>query len=318
MSDGKWPEVSKAAPCEACGRDHWCTRSPDGGTVRCRRVQSNKPCPKGKGWYHKAGGPIRFTARFAPAPPTPKRNDLALLARRFRTNLAPQRLALLSRHLDLSAESLNRLDVGWSAGERMLTAKGAWVPIFAYSFPMRDPATDGVVGLRMRSQTDKKFAFTGGAGGLFIPRGLCGGRVYLAEGPTDTAAAIDIGLNAFGRESCSAGDDLIVALLKKWRFDELVIFSQRDEAKLRNKSRPELGVFYPAQDGAERTAARARLYCQTVRIIMPPQGVKDVRIWKQQGATAADVEREVLLTPSRKLTIAKATSREGMEHATNR
>lgn len=302
-TQSKWPYVSRSKPCEICGRPDWCQISPDGGMALCHRVQSSKANKKGDGWFHKTSGAAPTASKsLQPRPaPQPARNDLHILAKRFTTAMHAARLNLLASSLGLSAESLTRLEVGWCADEPMLNSRGEWIRLRrCYSFPMRN-AEGRVTGLRMRSQDGRKFAFTGGTGGLFIPRDLQGDRLFVAEGPTDTAAAIDLGLNTIGRESCSAGVQLIIELIKRYRFPELVIFSQRDEAKPRNKQRPELGVWYPAQEGAERLAAIVRVYVPNVRVIMPPIGVKDIRIWKHQGATAADVQREVLKTPSRKL-----------------
>jgi hypothetical protein len=309
MLSDKWRSVRRSEPCPICGRPDWCQVATDGRGAICKRVESNRAM-KGGGWFHHLNtlGAASTAVRSLPPRPAPtlqRRNDLHLLAKSFATAMAPQRLDMFAHSLGLTPESLKRLDVGWCIDEPMLNGRGEQTRVKrCFSFPMRSVAGD-VVGLRMRSISGRKFAFTGGAGGLFIPRGLNSGRVYLLEGPTDTAAALDMGLNAIGRESCSAGVQLIIDMLKKWRFEELVIFSQRDEAKLRNKQRPDLGVWYPAQEGAEKLAVIARVYCPIVRVIMPPIGVKDVGIWLQRGGTGGDVEREVLRTPSRILKINK-------------
>jgi hypothetical protein len=224
---------------------------------------------------------------------------------KFSSGCSLARLHQLSRDLGLSIESLRKLDAGWAHGEPMFTRSGRWMNVHAWSFPMYD--VDRVAtGIRMRTLDGAKYAFNGGGGGLFIPRDLSGGgRVFLCEGPTDTAALLDLGFNVFGRESCNAGVELVARMLRKWRFDELVIFSQRDEAHERVKGKPEYGHFYPAQDGAAALAPIARLYVPSVRIIMPPADVgKDVRDWLHAGATADDVESLVAAAPSRQLRIA--------------
>jgi hypothetical protein len=241
----------------------------------------------------------------SPAAQAPRRNDLDHLARKFSSGCSLARLHQLSRDLGLSIESLRKLDAGWAHGEPMFTRSGRWMNVHAWSFPMYD--VDRVAtGIRMRTLDGAKYAFNGGGGGLFIPRDLSGGgRVFLCEGPTDTAALLDLGFNVFGRESCNAGVELVARMLRKWRFDELVIFSQRDEAHERVKGKPEYGHFYPAQDGAAALAPIARLYVPSVRIIMPPADVgKDVRDWLHAGATADDVESLVAAAPSRQLRIA--------------
>jgi hypothetical protein len=290
-SGTKWPYVNKSAPCAVCKRPDWCQRSPDGAVAKCRRVTSPKPNKDNSAWYHHVGaaGYVAPTPPASPTKPPPTRRDFELLARQSEKGLSPARLERIARELGISPASLRRLQIGWDAFRGV------------YTFPMREPEELHVTGIRTRYPDGRKRAIYGGSGGLFIPRELEPGvRAYLVEGPTDTGAALDLGLNAFGRENCSAGADYIVAALKRWRFPELIIFSQRDEAHYTSQGR----VYYPAQDGAERIAGRARLYCPDVRVIMPPPNVgKDVRDWTRKGATAADVERAAAEAPRRKLAV---------------
>jgi hypothetical protein len=207
----------------------------------------------------------------------------------------------------------------------MLNGDGVMRPCFAWSFPMRD-ATAKVVGLRMRAREPdartgkvRKYSFSGGTSGLHIPADFDqagqGGRGYLCEGPTDTAAAIDLGLHGpqgrvFGRTACESEVNLVLEMLKRWRFEQFVILSQRDEAKPINKRRPELGVFYPAQRGASTLAKLARLYVPDVRVVMPHEGIdgKDWRDALHAGVTGADVEQLVAAATPVQLKLTKSPS----------
>lgn len=313
----KWPYVTKAHPCPICSRPDWCQISTDGKVVKCQRMQSDRAA-KGSGWLH-------FTDGKAPSPPrphisksmaAPRRSDLHLLAAKFRSRCSDRWLSTLSRQLGLSLATLHRLDVGWSDGEEMYSERvGDLINVYGWSFPMRN-ADEAVVGIKIRTKKGAKFSFTGGRGGLFIPRGFydrTGGRGYLLEGPTDLGAALDLGLTAFGRDNNLAGADDIAAVLSRRRFDELVIFAQRDIVHLRDKYRPEKGIWFPSQNGAIRIAPRARLYCPSVRIIRPPatRGRKvDVRDWMHAGATAADVEQ--LVTEARLISLKFTTPNKSM------
>jgi len=299
MESIRWPYVRKSAPCKICGRPDWCQVSPDGLVAKCRRVESARPNKMGDAWFHHLNERACQAAAHASAPPLcSSRHDWNLLARSCVTALSPDRLGFLARTLGLSCESLKRLDVGWYAKQR------------AFTFPMRNPVTLDVLGIRTRFMQAQpghaaKASIRGGNGGLFIPRELRGGdRLFIVEGPTDAAALMDLGFNAvIGRESCNAGVHLVVALLKAQRFESVVIVSDRDTPKPRIKGRPELGTWCPGQEGAERLARIARYNHPIVRVILPPPGIKDARDWKRAGATAQDIEREVLKAPARKLVI---------------
>lgn len=208
-----------------------------------------------------------------------------------------ERLDRLAEQLGLTTHSLRRLSIGW-AGERWCGK--CEQTHYAWSFPMSDVA-GAVHGLRLRFIVcGHKSAVTGGHEGLFIPRDLnASERIFICEGPTDTAALLDLGLNAIGRPSCRGGVPLTAELLKAKRVGELVIFADGDG---------------PGQEGAAALAARARLFCPVVRIVTPPAGVKDARQWRQRGATAADVAILVDAAPPFRLLVKsnKTKSREGM------
>ena len=158
----------------------------------------------------------------------------------------------------------------------------------AWSFPMRDASGD-VVGIRLRRRDGRKFAVKGGRDGLFIPTDLPkGDPLLIAEGPTDTAALLDLGLSVIGRPNCLGGSGLIVQLLKRRASREVAIVADGDAAGRR---------------GAENLASILALYIPDVRIVAPPAGVKDARQWKQAGVTHGDVQAAIDAAPVKKLTV---------------
>jgi hypothetical protein len=242
----------------------------------CMRVHSDHVQPGG-GWFHRLDG---SQAAISPPPATPPippatRHDLGIMAQSFASAMSPGRLQRLAQHLGVSAQSLERLDTGWDA------RRGVW------TCPMRYPSMQ-VCGISLRPLMGKKFSMRGGTNGLFIPRDLAGDHLFVCEGPTDTAAMLDLGFAAIGRPSCSGGVPLIVELLKAQRIKELTIVADGDE---------------PGQKGAEQLARAARLYCVTVKTITPPLGIKDARAWKLAGATSRDVQRVVANAYARRLQI---------------
>jgi hypothetical protein len=282
LNASKWRSARSTSPCPICGKPDWCQLAVDGRGAICRRIQSDKPQKSG-GWFHHVNNGAAPTAADRPAPrpaPQPSIQELHLLAWSFSSAISPPWMQRFAQQLGLSAECLERLDVGFSVERR------------AWSFPMRD-AAGHVLGIRMRAMSGRKFSITGGREGLFIPRDLHGDRLFVCEGPTDTAAMLDLGFDAIGRPSCMGGLPLIVDLLKARHragngITRLVIVADGDT---------------PGQRGAQQLAVTARLYCPIVQVITPPAGIKDARAWKRGGATAADVERAVWASPQRQLKV---------------
>jgi phage/plasmid primase-like uncharacterized protein len=208
-------------------------------------------------------------------PPAPDEARLAGLHARYRRGLSPASLAHLAHQLGLRATSLDELELGWDQSSR------------AWTFPMRDG--DGrLVGFRLRLPDGRKLTAKGTHAGLFIPTSLKpGARLLIAEGPTDTAALLDMDLPAVGRPSCTGGVGQIARLLRRVRFTEIIIAADRDD---------------PGQRGAQGLADTLLQYLP-VRIITPPG--KDVREWLvKHRATASDVVGLIEEAPLQRLEIA--------------
>jgi hypothetical protein len=263
--------------------------------VICARTESPRRAGEG-GWLHilrddsPTWAPWRRTIPAAVRTmPGPDRLDFAKLAAEYCAAVQPQALARLAASLGLSVESLGRLGVGWASGHR------------AWTFPMID-AAGKVLGIRLRRPDGRKLSIKGGKEGLFIPGALDGGRLLIAEGPTDAAALLDLGFSAVGRPSCMGGVRLLVELVQRLAVPEVVIMADGDT---------------PGQCGADSLAAVLLAYCPAVRIITPPGGIKDARAWKRAGATAADLQAAIDAAPVRWLAV-KATlrQRKAVKHGT--
>jgi hypothetical protein len=188
--------------------------------------------------------------------PPPCSNSFDELARRYRTAVPPSLLGEFAAGLGVSADSLDRLGIGWTGR--------------AWAFPMINPRhSDRVCGIRLRAPRGAKFSVKGGKEGVFVPVGLAGtGPLLLLEGPTDTAAALDLGFDAVGRPSCSGGARLIIAVIKKIKPTSVVVVADADG---------------PGQRGAAALARAVLVHHRDVRIVTPP--VKDLREWLCRGAT---------------------------------
>ena len=104
--------------------------------------------------------------------------------------------------------------------------------------------------------------------GLFIPTGLSPeGILLICEGPTDTAAALDLGFPAIGRPNCNSKVEMTAEIVKG---KDVVIIGDNDDG---------------GRAGAERLSDTLVLYCKDVRIVYPPEGIKDLRDWLKAGLT---------------------------------
>jgi DNA primase len=154
--------------------------------------------------------------------------------------------------------------------------------------------TDGagnVLGIRLRRQNGFKFSVTGSKEGLFLPSGIEAERspLLVCEGPTDTAAMLDLDYRiVVGRPSCTGGIKLLVEVVRQRQLPEVVIVSDGDE---------------PGRRGADNLARVLVAYAPAVRVIAPPEGVKDVRAWLQAGGSRRVVAQAIDAAIVRRLVI---------------
>lgn len=188
----------------------------------------------------------------------------------------------LEARLGLPAMELRRLRVGWSSSQHATT------------WPMVDH-DDNVVGIRTREMKNgEKKSVSGGTAGVFMPVGLSPDvdRLFICEGPTDTAAMLSIGFDCIGRPSCNGAVAITTEIVNRLHPSEVVIVADDDAngAGLR---------------GAESLADVLVTVCKSVRIIYPPAGVNDARDWIRGGATADEVLSVVHAAHVRSLTFGK-------------
>lgn len=291
----RWKRVSRRQPCPICKKCDWCLftgpdNSPDAAI--CARVESeNMVGSEGAGWLHRLHDdrewndrPRRRRIPYHDRPRVPT-ISLGTMVAECESALGPNRRGLLAYDLGVSAESLSRLHVGWSERHR------------AFTFPMVD-ASCNFRGVRLRSIDGHKWSVRGGREGLFVAEMSAGcnapfdgpGLLLLCEGPTDTAALLDLGFSAIGRPSCTGGNAILLGLLladDSFTPREVVVVADDD---------------VPGQRGAWRLASMLVSYVPKVRVISPPTGIKDTRQWKREGATRADVLQAIDSAPVLQLT----------------
>lgn len=263
----KWIRVTRDRPCPVCKKPDWCGISEDGTAVTCMRVESAKVVANG-GWLHKlTAGPLPPIV----TKPKPERLVAASIPdemKRIQAQTTADDVDTYAVELGVSRESLGALGA----------ARGAK----AWAYPMKD-ANESVIGIRYRSANGKKWAETGSRNGLFIPwyqDPPQDGVAYVCEGPTDTAAALTLGLWTVGRSQCRGNVEDLRQYLRKNSIRRVVIIADHDEAK----TRPDGSVWYPGKEGAYALAKDLKM---PAKVILPP--AKDLRAWLREGATLAAV-----------------------------
>ncbi|MBP3955036.1 toprim domain-containing protein [Gemmata sp. G18] len=274
--ESQWRRVSRDEPCPVCSKFDWCLIAEDKSAAICPRTESPKRCG-GAGFLHRltdaprAREPRRVVFPRRAVPP-----DLTALATRYREAAGVERLTAIAAQLGVSGASLTAFGVGWAENYP------------AWTFPMTNPETGTVTGIRLRPLSGRKFSVTGGKEALFLPDSMAPDEVLLVcEGETDALAAHTLGFgNAVGRPSCTGGTTALVALVCDLEPARVVIARDNDE---------------PGTRGADALAMTLALYARDVRVIAPPDGVKDVREWVASGATRDDLEQHARATGPRRL-----------------
>ena len=248
--------VSKSQPCPVCQRPDWCRVFAD-GWIECMRVQSDQPAKSG-GWLHRIGdGPVRYV----PPPPksSPPTINATKLMREWTAATTATALAEFAAQLGVSAPSLVAVGAAWAASHS------------AWAFPMCD-GYGNVVGIRLRNERGK-FAVRGSRQGLFLANVAPQKTLFVCEGPTDTAAAVELGLFAVGRPNCCCGGPEIKVFAHHHGVRRVVVVADNDK---------------PGLDGARKVGGELKL---PFAIYVPP--AKDVREFVQLGGTRAMIENSL-------------------------
>lgn len=268
----KMIKVRKDHPCPICGRTDGCLVAEDGSAALCSRIESDKLCgePFAGGWLHKlTDKPFQPGRRFVK--PKPKAPGPAVnwdkLATDYRNGFKnPMRTAQM---FGVSMAALDELLIGWDPQKK------------AHTFPMTDGKAK-IIGIRLRPLNGHHFSVPGSKNGLFLPLSVKADSdelLFIGEGPTDTAALLDLGLSSIGRASCGTGFQYIKEMIEHYN-RQVVIFADKDEAKFA----PDGRKFFPGYDGGLKLARSIKPFVSSVRLIKPP-AVKDIRAWYQAGCT---------------------------------
>lgn len=182
--------------------------------------------------------------------------NFTALHRDARNETQNEHFARLADQLGVSTESLESLEVAWWGKEK------CWL------FPERNGQRQ-IIGLLRRYENGSKKMMDGSRRGLCIPSSFSlEGRILVAEGASDTAAALTLGWNCVGRPSAHGGVHQLVPLLKSAATPVYVV---RD-----NDRQPD--GFWPGKLGADQVASGlAKSLRSEVAIMRLPEESKDLR-----------------------------------------
>ena len=246
--------VTKSNPCPVCKKPDWCRVFAD-GWAECMRVQSDRAAKSG-GWLHWQG-----QLPNAASPPLPPRVAVPTinptkLHRDWLAATTPSTLAFFAQELGLSVAALTAAGAAWAA------------PHAAWAFPMRD-GHGNILGIRLRNEHGK-FAVRGSKQGIFIANVPSQPTLFVCEGPTDTAAAVELGLFAVGRPNCCCGGSDIKIFARLHQCHRVVVVSDNDK---------------PGLDGARKVGGEIGL---PFAVVVPP--AKDLREFLNLGGTRGMIE----------------------------
>ena len=169
---------------------------------------------------------------------------------------SPAELNEFAASLGVSATSLTAVGAAWASSHS------------AWAFPMCD-GYGNVVGIRLRNERGK-FAVRGSRQGIFLANVAAQKTLFVCEGPTDTAAAVELGLFAVGRPNCCCGGLEIRMFARCHDCHRVVVISDNDK---------------PVLDGARKVGSELKL---PFAVYVPP--AKDVREFVRLGGTRAMIE----------------------------
>ena len=251
-----YTRVTKLNPCPVCKKPDWCRVFTD-GWVECMRVQSDRPAKSG-GWLWQCHLPPAASPPLPPRVAVPTINATKLM-RGWWTSTDDGMHDAFARELGLSVAALVAANAAWAA------------PHSAWAFPMCD-GHGNILGIRLRN-AQGKFAVRGSKQGIFIPNVPPQKTLFVCEGPTDTAAAVDLGLFAVGRPNCCCGGADIKVFARRHQCHRVVVVSDNDK---------------PGLDGACKVGAEIGL---PFAVYVPP--AKDLREFVRLGGTRAMIENSL-------------------------
>ena len=299
MNGEKWIELRRGGDvvCPMCGKQDWCSQSPDGEAFDCKRGKG-LPIPAGliyvkdsnQGVIVKIDDPSKIVA---PSHDAIQKANVDKLTTEQCNTLHEQylkdignRAETLSKDLGVSRDSLSNLEVGYDI-QRM-----------CFTFPERDH-DQNIIGFATRGVDGKKLCIKGSRRAATIPNCWDSGEgpIFLVEGASDVAACITMGMDVLGRPGAMPCDAFVHAadeLLGTIKDRKIVVVAEWDE-----KDNGE----WPGKAGAIATANRLyELFGFPIYWSLPPQDEKDCRTYlNTHGVDGAKAFQDFLVSNANKV-----------------
>lgn len=275
MEKRRWLRVSKEEPCRICEHLDWCsfTLDPTAGSC-CMRSTEGGTLMKNGGFFYQFAADKPLPPQPRPAKEKPPAPDFGEMMRKWARTISPMFSDQCAK-MGVSDKAMQWLGATWAEDRK------------AMAFPMYDATCHNgskPTGIRLRTPDGKKFAVTGSTSGIFYPYGACQhlsplDRLYICEGPTDTATALEMGCFAIGRAACRGGEGFVLSVLEQLNPADVVIVTDNDS---------------PGVGGAKDLMRHIQL---PKRMLTTPS--KDLRAFRQSGGTKQLLE-EILKDTVRK------------------
>jgi len=255
--------------CPICNHPDGCLYAWDGGAAICSRIKEGSVKTVGDGPF--SGGYLHILKEGFKPKPMRKKRPISINWNILNQCYIKTWSKCHFKPFAVSDSALEQIETGWD-GE-------------AYTFSLRN-SDDEITGIQRRFPSGKKRMVKGSLNGIFIPRldwdklsnKWC---LFICEGVSDTATALDMGLPAIGRHNCGTGKDHIIKFCAKKKPQRIVIVADNDEA----------GVKGAKLLGRE-ICCSYKLFTMPMpelKVIVPPAGVKDLRAWRADGLDTAEL-----------------------------
>lgn len=270
--------VSEQNLCPICDHPDGCLYAKDGSATICSRVQEGSIKTVGEGPF--SGGYLHIIkSDFKPKPVKKKRPvsiNWGILNQCYRRSFnfsGNVKIVLdLIDTFQVACSTLNSIEPGWDSQ--------------AYTFPVRN-SDDEIIGIQRRFPDGKKSMTKGSQVGIIIPRLNWSNLniLFICEGASDTATAINMGLRAISRLNYCTGKDHIIKFCIKKRPQKVVIVADNDVDGIRGAKTLGLNI---SQGYKVFTVT-----CPKIIIVIPPTDIKDLREWKEKGLTLDELMKIV-------------------------
>jgi len=267
--------VDENNACPVCGRyKDGCLYAEDGNAAICVRTPEGAIKNTGNGWLHI------FKKDFKPKPVKPKKKqkytiNWALLNDFYMKNLPGFYNPGIPYTTTVVKDLCNRWRVGTGALQAMQIG---WSGRY-FTFPVRN-AEGKPIGLQRLFPDNSKKVVKHSQMGILIPRLNWDDlpddwTLFICEGLSDTATAVDMGLRIIGRLTCGTGKDHIIKFCCKKKPSQIVIVADNDDPGIAGAKA--LGLWI------SQGYKLFTIPCPNIKVIVPPDGIKDLRAWVADG-----------------------------------